>query len=74
MAERNSRRLEITRDFDSMERAFYWVRCWDLAADACKPRRAAFRTLEDAEKFAEFWQDNAENPEISGVENGIVNV
>jgi len=28
MAERNSRKLEITRDFDSMERVFYWVKCW----------------------------------------------
>jgi len=70
MAERNSRKLEIIRDFDSMERVFYWVKCWDLTADAPKTQRAAFRTLEDAERFAEFWQNTSENPEISGVDIG----
>jgi len=70
MAERNARRAEITRDFDSMERVFYWVRCWDLTADELELQRMAFRTLEDAREFAESWQDSEENPEISSTNIG----
>jgi hypothetical protein len=53
-----------------MERVFYWVKCWDLTADELELQRMAFRTLEDAERFAEFWQNTSENPEISGVDIG----
>ena len=70
MAERTARRAEITRDFDSMDRAFYWVECWDLTEDELKLERMAFRTLEDARKFAESWQNLSENDEISGVDIG----
>ena len=70
MTERNARRAEITRDFDSLERVFYWVRCWDLTADEPELERMAFRTLEDAREFAESWQDRRENAEISGVDIG----
>jgi len=70
MPERNARRAEITRDFDSMERVFYWVRCWDLTADELELEHMAFRTLEDAREFAESWQDRRENAEISGVDIG----
>jgi len=70
MTERNARRAEITRDFDSMERVLYWVKCWDLTADELEPQRMAFRTLEDAREFAESWQNRSENAEISGVDIG----
>jgi len=70
MAERNARRAEITRDFDSMERVFYWVRCWDLTSEDSELICTAFRTLEDAREFAESWQDSQENPEISSTNIG----
>ena len=70
MAERNARRAEITRDFDSMERVFYWVRCGDLTSEPSELICTAFRTLEDAREFAESWQDSQENPEISSTNIG----
>jgi hypothetical protein len=70
MAERNARRTEITRDFDSMDRAFYWVECWDLTADEPELERMAFRTLKDAREFAESWQNHGETGQISGVDIG----
>jgi len=70
MSERNARRAEITRDFDSMERVFYWVRCWDLTADELELEHMAFRTLEDARKFAESWQDSSETGQILSLDIG----
>ena len=70
MAERNARRAEITRDFDSMERVFYWVRCWDLTSEDSELICTAFRTLEDAREFAESWQDSQENLAISSTNIG----
>jgi len=70
MAERNSRKLEITRDFDSMERVFYWVKCWDLTADELELEQMAFRTLEDAREFAESWQNRSETSQILNLDIG----
>ena len=47
---------EIATDFDSMERAYYWVKFYDLSKGKQHLIKRPFRTWEDAQSTADAWQ------------------
>jgi hypothetical protein len=56
MAKSNTRVAEIATDFDDMERAYYWVKFYDLSKGKQHLIKRPFRTMEDAKTTADAWQ------------------
>jgi len=56
MAKSNTRVAEIATDFDDMERAYYWVKFYDLGKTKRHLAKRPFRTMEDAKATADAWQ------------------
>ena len=56
MSKSNTRVAEIATDFGSMERAYYWVKFYDLSKGKQHLIKRPFRTWEDAKSTADAWQ------------------